>query len=163
MDVMSRYRLEDTDGALFLSGDWIFVAPDLATDESLETAVLLSLFSDALAHEDDVLPDLHHNDRRGWWADTASPSPPFGSRLWLLAREKETEDVRLRAIHYSEEALAWMIADQVADRVEVIAEWSQATRGRLDLQVNIYRDGKLIFSKPYPIAWAATVPPIGGL
>jgi phage gp46-like protein len=145
-DVATRYEVRDTDGALLLRGDWQFVAPDLLTDEGPETAVLLSLFSDALAHEDDVLPDIVEGDRRGWWAG------PIGSRLWLLAREKETEEVRLRAEFYAREALQWMLDDEVADQIDVVAAWT--ARGRLDIDVKIYREARLILSKPYPLIWA---------
>jgi phage gp46-like protein len=145
-DVATRYEVRDTDGALLLYGDWQFVAPDLVTDEGPETAVLISLFTDALAHEDDPLPNIANGDRRGWWAG------PIGSRLWLLAREKETEDVRQRAEFYTREALQWMLDDEVADEIDVTAEW--VDRGRLDVDVKIYRDARLIFSKPYPLVWA---------
>ena len=151
-DVATRYEVRDTDGALLLHGDWQFVAPDLLTDAGPETAVLLSLFTDGLAHEDDVLPDVHSADRRGWWADTNAPEGPIGSRLWLLAREKETEEVRARAEFYAREALQWMLDDEAADQIDVTATWVE--RGRLDVEVAIYREGKLIFSKPYPLIWA---------
>lgn len=153
MDVGTRYIMADAGGAYQLTGDWVLDGPDLMTEEGPETAVLLSLFTDNLALPDDVLPSTYDDDRRGWWATTAAPEGSFGSRLWLLAREKETEETRLRAIFYAEEALAWMITDEVADQVQVTAEWS--VPGRLDLHVQIFREQRLIMSKPYPIIWQA--------
>jgi phage gp46-like protein len=151
-DVLTRYQNVDTDGAYILHGDWSFVAPDLETDDGPHTAVLLSLFTDALAHDDDVLPDIdQQGSRRGWWADTDAPEGPLGSRLWLLVREKETEDVRLRAEFYAREALQWMIDDEFADRIDVTATWAE--RGRLDLHIQIHREERLIFSRPYPLIW----------
>jgi phage gp46-like protein len=150
-DVATRYEQTDTDGAYLLHGDWQFFPPDLLTDEGPETAVLLSLFTDGLAHEDDVLPDPGDADRRGWWADTDAPEGPIGSRLWLLAREKETAGVQQRAEFYAREALQWMIDDEVCDRIDVTATWVE--RGRLDLEVTIYRDARRIFSKPFPLVW----------
>jgi phage gp46-like protein len=146
-DILTRYQMVDTDGAYILTGDWVFEPPDLVNDDGLETAVVLSLFTDGLAHDDDVLPSNDNNDRRGWWAG------PMGSRLWLLSREKETEDVRLRAEFYTREALQWMIDDDVSDQIDVAAAWVE--RGRLDIEVAIWRAARLIFSKPFAIEWQA--------
>jgi phage gp46-like protein len=138
-----------TGGIQFPSGDWVFEPPDLVNDEGLDTAVVLSLFTHALARPDDVLPGAAEDDRQGWWAQ------PWGSRLWLLSREKWTEDVRARAEFYAEEALHWMIDDGVADRVEVEARLMEV--GTIAVAVAIYRDGRLLFAKPYGALWQATV------
>ncbi len=92
----------------------------LAADDGLETAVILSLFSDARAKEDDALP-LGQTDRRGWWADAypAADDDRFGSRLWLLRAAKQLQQSLNTAKQYAEEALAWLIADGVASSVDV--------------------------------------------
>jgi phage gp46-like protein len=154
-DILTRYQVTDSNGALMLTGDWVFEPPDLVNDDGLGTAVVLSLFTDRLAEPDDVLPDLSQsNDRRGWWADTGAPEGPMGSRLWLLSREKQTEEVRQRAEFYCREALEWMLEDQVADLLDITAEWS--VLGRLDISIAIWRDSRLIFSRPYAVEWQAT-------
>lgn len=111
---------------------------DVATDAGLRTAVILSLLTDARANPDDVLPDGSKN-RRGWWADAYADTDGdrFGSRLWLLSREKETPDVRSRAETYVREALQWMIDDGVASGIGV-AELPLG-RGRLGLTITIER------------------------
>jgi phage gp46-like protein len=152
MDVLTRYEYRDPGGDLLLYADWQFEPPDLLTDEGMDTAVVLSLFTDALASEDDVLPDITEGDRRGWWADTNAREGPLGSRLWLLSREKQTETVRARAEFYTREALQWMLDDNVADQITASAEWRQM--GVLTIAVYIYREARLIFSKPYPMVWA---------
>lgn len=99
---------------------------DLATEDGLRAAVLVSLFTDRRAEADDPLPGAPGSaDRRGWWADAwpEVDGDRIGSRLWLLAREKQTADVLQRAQVYSEEALAWLIEDGVALAVSVTAEW----------------------------------------
>jgi phage gp46-like protein len=136
-------------GIQFPYGDWVFEPPDLLNDEGLETPVVLSLFTDALAKPDDALPGIAEDDRRGWWAG------PWGSRLWLLSREKWTEEVKQRAEYYAREALQWMIDDQVVDRVETEARLLEI--GTIAVGVALYRDGRLLFSKPYGIMWQATV------
>ena len=76
------------------SADFAIEANDLATDDGLETAVSLSLFTDRRAEDGDALPS-GDADRRGWWGDDfpAVDGDRMGSRLWLLARSKQTPDV----------------------------------------------------------------------
>ena len=92
----------------------------LAADDGLETAVILSLFSDARARDDDALP-LGQTDRRGWWADAypAADGDRFGSRLWLLRASKQLQQSLNEARDYAEEALAWLVEDGAASKVEV--------------------------------------------
>lgn len=93
---------------------------DLDTDDGLETAVVLSLFTDARAADDDILP-LGQADRRGWWADGFGDEAGdrIGSRLWLLHAAKQLPEVLIKVKEYAEEALAWMVEDGVAIKVEV--------------------------------------------
>lgn len=93
------------------------------TETGLETAILHSLFTDRRATEEDViLYDLP--DRRGWWGDlTLSDSnDQYGSRLWLLSREKQTPKVLARAEEYAHEALEWLLVDKIATDIEINAE-----------------------------------------
>lgn len=85
------------------------------TDDSVSALVLISLFTDARAAESDTLPDAT-NDLRGWPGDTFYDKP-WGSKLWLLYREKLTTDVRNRAVKYTEDALAWMLVDDGQGRM----------------------------------------------
>lgn len=102
-----------------------FADNDVVTTESLLSAVLVSLFTDARAHDDDPVPDELVGDRRGWWGDatnTAMVNDSVGSRLWLLEREKNTAQVVYRAKAYIEEALQWMIDEGVCAAVDVVTE-----------------------------------------
>ena len=101
--------------------DWLLQRPGLAGDDGLDTAVILSLFTDARAREDDDTPAP--DDLRGWWGDAfaARSGDRFGSRLWLLGRRKQLPSVLAEAKGYAEEALAWLIEDGIASRVEVDA------------------------------------------
>ncbi|TVP12543.1 MULTISPECIES: phage GP46 family protein [Shewanella] len=76
----------------------------------ISSLVLISLFTDARAEDSDTLPD-GSGDQRGWPGDTFYDAP-WGSKIWLLYREKLTDEVRNRAVKYAQDALAWMLADQ---------------------------------------------------
>jgi len=131
------------EGDIFFDED----TQDLEKDGGLETAVIISLFTDRKANEDDELPDPNNPDRRGWWGDLVAPEVEgdrIGSRLWLLERSKTTEEVIVKAKKYAEEALQWLIDDQVAVKVEVEAErQGPVGQDRLALSVKIFKkDGQ---------------------
>lgn len=106
-----------------LTADLRVVGGQLEAETGLLTSVVISLFSDRRAREDDPLP-AGESSLRGWWGDYVPPveGDRIGSRLWLLSREKTLESVRVRAVEYAREALRWLIEDAVAERVDVEAE-----------------------------------------
>jgi phage gp46-like protein len=129
---------------------------DLVREDGLRTAVLISLFTDALARPDDVIPD-GGDDRRGWWGDTpvdgAEPDP-IGSRLWLLVREKRTEETRRRAETYASDALAWLVTDGVAAAVDAVATWGGDRGDQLRLVVTIDRQrGGRASREEFAVQW----------
>lgn len=97
---------------------------DLIGDDGLRTAIVISLFTDARAKNEDTLPQ-GEKSRRGWWGDIFPeiPGDTIGSRLWLIDREKQTAAVAERARTYAQEALQWLIDDKVAQSVVVTAEF----------------------------------------
>lgn len=120
-------------------GDWLAAPPGLAADHDLETAVLLSLLTDASAHPDDELPD-RSTDRRGWWANLNRPEGyALGSRLWLLTRTVSTDETRQLAEAYTEEALAWLLDADVASRVVVSAAYLDTPPSMLGIAIEITR------------------------
>lgn len=107
----------------------------------LQRAVLISLFTWRRAQPGDVAAG---EIRQGWWGDsfTSVAGDRIGSRLWLLQREKITQQTLLRAKEYASEALAWLVEDGLAARVEVAVE-----RMGLDgvaMSIAIYRGGEVI-------------------
>lgn len=99
--------------------DYALTALGFEEDEGLDTAVIISLLTDARAKDDDTLPS--GTDHRGWWGDDYAEidGDKLGSRLWLLDREKQLPEVLLRARSYIQEALQWLVVDGVAESVEV--------------------------------------------
>ena len=91
-------------------------------DKGLGTCVFISLFTDRRAGDDDGLVPA---ERRGWVGDALADveGDRIGSRLWLLAREKQTEETRARAEEYTREALEWMVDDGLVTGIEIEAAW----------------------------------------
>ncbi|PZO17624.1 MAG: hypothetical protein DCF26_09350 [Burkholderiales bacterium] len=119
--------------------------------EPLVRAVLISLFTWRRANADDDLPA---ETRQGWWGDTfpVEPNDRIGSRLWLLARSKLTEDTARRAREYAEEALQWLVDDGVVARIEVEAE--RQGLDRLALACRIFKtDGRVAADVRFTNAW----------
>lgn len=128
-------------------------AYELATDDGLDTAVLLSLFTDARARDDDVLPP-GQTDRRGWWGDDYSEAVDnFGSRLWLLQAAKQLQASLNQAREYAEEALAWLVDDGIAAKVEV-ETWIVRDEV-MGMRVRIHRPDGTTSARRYDILWSA--------
>lgn len=87
-----------------------------AVANPLPRAVIISLFSWRRANPDDNAPVP-----MGWWGDTypTVTGDRIGSRLWLLGREKITNNTLNRARDYATEALQWMLDDGVAARIDI--------------------------------------------
>ncbi|QNB13427.1 hypothetical protein G5S35_17510 [Paraburkholderia tropica] len=130
-------------------GDWLFVAPALVTGDDLQSAVLVSLFTDRLASDDDSIPD-GTGDPRGWWGDIGE-DVPIGSRLWLLDRSKQTQEVLNLARDYIIEALQWMVDDGVIASMDVQTQWVRDTF--LGAQIILYQPTGPQISMTYAWAW----------
>lgn len=132
----------------------------LELEDTLSTAVILSLFSDRRAGPDDVMP-LHQKDRRGWVGDEfmAEDFDPrvdsLGSLLWLCYVTKTTTDVRERARFAAQEALAWMKRDGIASRIEITTEWAGSRLDRLAVRPTIYKPGQV--APVYDVLWATSL------
>jgi phage gp46-like protein len=112
------------------TGDFAMTGPSLTLGNDLETAVLISLFTDAPATPDDNLPTTFTGgDPRGWWADTYSafedpslaaiPNDVTGSKLWQVTLRPRNQDTLNWAQNAAAVALNWMIVDGVAASVSV--------------------------------------------
>ena len=126
-------------------GDWQRGPLGLADGPALEAAIYVSLFTDRRARDDDAKAGA---DKRGWWGDSFA-TRQIGSRLWLLRREKRTEDTRRRAEEMCVEAMAWLLDDEVAAKVACTAEWQGSM---LALLIQVFeRDGAV---QPFRYLWA---------
>ena len=128
-----------------------------AVSDDLQTAVILSLGTDARAGIDDRLPDHGDGDRRGWWGDALPPADlatdTYGSLFWLLSREKQLPAVLARAEGYDTAALQWLVDDGIASRVDVAASFPAT--GRLADDIAIYRPAAPPARYRFDLAWQA--------
>lgn len=129
----------------------------LACDDTLQTAIILSLFTDRRAGPDDRLP-WGSDDRRGWMGDAYVSEAvdvrqdAWGSTLWLLYVGKVASEVLPRARLAVQEALAWLVRDGVATRVQADAEWHGDV---LAVRPQIWQGQR---AQPiYDVLWATTV------
>ncbi len=145
-------------------GDWRIApksgrnAGGLDESDPLGTAVSLSLFTDRRAPEG-WRPE--EADRRGWWGDGAVPAGENGredgSWLWLLRRETVTDDAVRLAKAYAEQALQWLIDENVASRIEVRTGTIEQPRRGIWLDIEIIApSGAQVFNRKFARLWDVT-------
>jgi len=121
-------------------GDWLVKGRTLDTSMELVNAVAVALFTHRTAEDDDELPHFA-SDRRGWWADSEAQEIwggwPIGSRLWLLSREKQTEETRARAEAYIREALDPFVENRIVAAYDLTVDWFEFER--LGAEITLYR------------------------
>lgn len=111
---------------------------NLVLDESLDTAVSISLFTDRRA-----LPSDNAAVAGGWWGDAypVAEGDLIGSRLWLLRRARDLPATLRLAEDYAKESLAWLVDTGVA--IEVKATATKVADGKLGLDISVVRgDGQ---------------------
>lgn len=140
------------DQPLTVTIDGKLVTLGLDSSEPLVRAVIISLFTWRRARPDDDLPgDL----RMGWWGDSVPeiPNDRIGSRLWLLGRAKIIPETLRRTKEYAEEALAWLVEDGIAARVDVEVERHGIET--LALACRIYKtDGRVLADIRFNDVWS---------
>lgn len=119
---------------------------DLLQEDTLVSAVIVSLMADRLAAPNEVPAGT---DRRGWWADAyAQEGDRTGSRLWLLQRTKQLPETLQRARTYIGEALQWLVDDGFVDKIDLVV--FTPAMGWLVAEVILWLDGE---SRRYRFEW----------
>lgn len=126
-------------------------------ENGLESAVIMSLFCDRRADPDDEVDNS--DDLRGWWGDLVSETAfdTFGSKLWILARSKATQENLNLAKQYAEDALQWMIDDEIIAGVEVETERQGLANFILAMKVTILKKDGTDETFKYDDFWNAQV------
>ena len=147
--------------------DWQLLPNGTLDDtQALATAVCVALGTNALASDQDVLPDPDSNDRCGWWGDLDADliwnGWPIGSKLWLLRRSKITPATA------SEGATLTLIENYIRDAVQPFVDrkicssfaiWlTRVDKQRIDALLRIYRGPRPEIDLRYAILWDAMGP-----
>ena len=117
---------------LFLNGAQ--VSADMT--DSLSRAVVISLFTWQRASQSD---EVDNDQRMGWWGDTFAENKgdKIGSKLWLLLRQKITDETINRAQEYAYDALKWLIDDGICSDITVDVERDEDDPNRINLSVQL--------------------------
>lgn len=108
---------------------------DLKISQGLESPLLVSLFSDRRAFEDEVADPER---RRGWIGDDLLPAVDdrFGSGLWLYEQARLTPDIQQSVRYEAESALRWLTEDNIVATATAQIS-SDPARRRMTLDVTL--------------------------
>lgn len=130
-------------------GDIVVENGDFVLDDGFETAVLISLLSDAYVAAPD---EKKFSESRGWWADELL-AINIGSKWWLLERSNITKQTLRLMEQYAKDSLEWMINDGIAKDIKCLAEKENNTRVKFYLV--IYRLNEEPYKKRFEFNWIA--------
>lgn len=110
---------------------------DFAISDGLESPIVVSLFSDRRAFDDEVGDPLR---RRGWLGNDllGVPNDNFGSGIWLYEQARTNQETILGVESEARQALEWMVDESLITHsaVAVTFQPDLSTRTRL-LMMNI--------------------------
>ncbi len=120
---------------------------DIQTDRTMTTALLMSIFTDRRANDDDELPN--EGDKGGWWGDLLEEDDTKkGSRLWLLKGRIDQQALN-QAKEYIKESIQWFVDDGIWQFFSVTTEkGGEAYNQRLNFQIDAhYSNGQNVSYK----------------
>jgi phage gp46-like protein len=120
--------------------------------EGMDTAIIMSLFTNKRADESEVANPI---DRGGNIMDELNNDPNFeiGSKLWLLRQSRANQDTLNRAESYINECLQWMIEDNIAKNISVSCSFYN---NELISNITIQKADNTKYTKSYKL-WANTI------
>jgi len=104
---------------------------DIKTEDSFDTAILVSLFTDRRASSAEILPS---HRRRGWIGNESTPGIEIGSKLWLFEQSRITATSLSGIADAAQECLQWMVDQRIAKSVTANAT-STSTGVALDIEI----------------------------
>jgi phage gp46-like protein len=147
--------------------DWsLLPGGELDDSQALATAVAVALGTNALAGDDDILPDPDSTDRQGWWGDMdAGPiwnGWPIGTKLWLLRRSSilpagsKYGPTQVWANTYIFNSLQPFIDNKICSSFEIVS--IRVDKQRIDAAVRMYRGPKAAVQLMYQVLWQGITP-----
>lgn len=148
---------EQVDLKLFNTGEFFDIDfaddGDFATTDGLNTSLIVSFLTDKRADASEINNPRY---RRGWWGNLFqldSTFPEIGSKVWLLDQSANQQDSVNNAIAYAQDAYAWLLTLNYADKVEVTATSNFDT---ININVKIIKNNDVISEQIYNL-WQNTV------
>ena len=91
---------------------------DFANEDGFDTAIWVSLFTDARATLSQVLlPEK----RRGWLGNITFDEQ-LGGFLWLVEQRRLTQDTLNETVDYARKSLNYLVDDNIVSKIEVEGE-----------------------------------------
>ena len=87
------------------------IAVPFRAENNLESAILISLFTDAYVESDEA-KNYGKEEGGGWFGESN-----IGSKIWLIADGKINNETFSQAVAFAEQSLQWLIDDGIADRI----------------------------------------------
>ena len=98
---------------------------DSCQNDEILAAIMISLFTDARATDEEYQEVSNWEPpKRGYWADQLDGTNS-GSKIWLLKRSPRDYETLEKAELYANEALEWMIKDNLVKQIDISASWDQ--------------------------------------
>ena len=129
---------------------------DILTAEAFDTAIIVSLFTDARADQSEVLPS---ELRRGWIGNESTPDFEIGSKMWLFYQNRLTQTTVNGIVGAAQDSLQWLVQDSIPATDTTIANSvtasGEVTSRGLELQITIERPDSQV-EKRYFELWQNT-------
>lgn len=122
---------------------------DILTEDTFDTAIIVSLLTDARADESEV---LESHQRRGWIGNEVTPDFEIGSKLWLFDQSKLTATVMNQVADAAQDGLQWFVDD---DLLVAISTEVTVTVDSIRLVVNLQRENGMVDQRFFEL-WQKT-------
>ena len=129
--------------------DWTD-AGDISTGQTLDTAILMSIFNEVRANEAEVQDS---RKRRGWVGNESTEGFEQGSKQWLFEQERLTGTVLAELEIVVQNGSQWFIDDNIA--IDVIAANTAIINGRATIEITYSRTGSEVEKKVFEL-WQNT-------
>ncbi len=132
---------------------------DIEFGDELESALLVSILTDARCTSEEleraslVVSYAPNNvtTLRGWWGDTYSDTP-LGSKIWLNARQKSTDQVLADQQSFIEESLSFLIQDGIVNTIQVNTYWTEDKKS-MEAKIVVVKPDASLQEFRYQFAW----------
>lgn len=115
---------------------------DLEHSESIDTAILMSLFTDVRALPSEI---EEASLRRGWFGNFTNDDVTYqiGSKFWLRDQSRVTDETVNYLVDEAKKSLNWMLEDNIISNLEVTG-FKIPLENKIQLNINFIIDNNLV-------------------